>query len=179
MIGLHRPARGRVLIGGTPIEDLDIVGWRKQVGYVPQISLFHSSIRTNLTLGESSISDDSINTALRQAGAEDFISQLPGGLDTDVGEMGTKLSGGQRQRISLARALVGNPKFIVLDEVTSALDPITEAGIVENIAGLRGAYTIVAITHRAAWTTVADRLYRVSDGRVEPYQETGMMSGTR
>jgi len=168
LIGLHRAARGQILVGGTPIEEIDLVSWRKQVGYVPQeLSLFHSSIRSNLTLGDETITDEAIHAALRQAGAEDFISSLPQGLDTDVGEMGTKLSGGQRQRISLARALVGNPKILILDEVTSALDPRTEAGIVENIAGLRGAYTIVAITHRPAWTQIADRLYRVAHGRTE------------
>jgi len=168
LIGLHRAARGRIVVGGTPIEEIDLVSWRKQVGYVPQeLSLFHSSIRANLTLGDETITDEAIHAALRQAGAEDFIASLPHGLETDVGEMGTKLSGGQRQRISLARALVGNPKILILDEVTSALDPRTEAGIVENIAGLRGAYTIVAITHRPAWTQIADRLYRVAHGRTE------------
>jgi ATP-binding cassette subfamily C protein len=166
LIGLHRPASGRILIGDTPVEELDIVQWRKQVGYVPQeLSLFHASVRMNLTLGDTTISDEAIHDALRQAGAHDFIAALPLGLDTDVGEMGSKLSGGQRQRISLARALVGGPKLLILDEVTSALDPHTEAEIVENIAGLRGGYTIVAITHRPAWTRVADRLYRVSQGR--------------
>ena len=80
--------------------------------------------------------------------------------------MGGKLSGGQRQRISLARALVSSPKVLILDEVTSALDPQTEAEIVENIASLRGSYTIIAITHRPAWTRIADRLYSVSEGRI-------------
>ena len=85
--------------------------------------------------------------------------------------MGGKLSGGQRQRISLARALVHKPKILVLDEVTSALDPETERGIVENIAGLRSAYTILVITHRPAWTAIADRVYRVEGG--------GVMSGEK
>jgi ATP-binding cassette subfamily C protein len=166
LIGLHRPTSGRILIGDTPVEELDIVQWRKQVGYVPQeLSLFHASVSMNLTLGDTAISDEAVHAALRQAGADDFIAALPLGLDTDVGEMGSKLSGGQRQRISLARALVGGPKLLILDEVTSALDPHTEAEIVENIAGLRGGYTIVAITHRPAWTRVADRLYRISEGR--------------
>ncbi len=137
------------------------------MGYVPQeLSLFHSTVRMNLTLGDETISDDQVMAALAKAGATDFVAALPQGLDTDVGEMGAKLSGGQRQRISLARALVGNPKILVLDEVTSALDPETEAEIVDNIAGLRGSYTIVAITHRPAWTRIADRLYRVAEGRV-------------
>lgn len=168
LIGLHRPHTGRILIGGVPIDQLDIVKWRTQVGYVPQeLSLFHSTVRMNLTLGDASISDEAVLAALRQAGAEEFISNLAHGLDTDVGEMGTRLSGGQRQRISLARALVGNPKILVLDEVTSALDPVTEAAIVNNIVGLRGDYTIVAITHRPAWTGIADQLYHVSHGRVD------------
>jgi ATP-binding cassette subfamily C protein len=82
--------------------------------------------------------------------------------------MGSKFSGGQRQRISLARALVTEPAILILDEVTSALDPATEAEIVENITELRGRYTIVVITHRPAWTRIADRLYKVSHGKVIP-----------
>ena len=165
LIGLHRPASGGIFIGETPIAEVDIAAWRRQIGYVPQeLSLFHASIRFNLTLGDESIGDAAIIDALRQAGAAEFVSQLPAGLDTDVGEMGSKLSGGQRQRISLARALVNGPKVLILDEVTSALDPETEAGIVKNIAGLRGQFTLLAITHRPAWTKIADRLYYVSDG---------------
>ena len=173
LIGLHRPDRGRIFIGATAIEEIDMAQWRRQIGYVPQeLSLFHSSVRSNLTLGDDSIPDAALVDALQQAGAVDFVLAMPAGLDTDVGEMGSKLSGGQRQRISLARALAGNPKVLILDEVTSALDPETEAGIVKNIAGLRGRYTIVAITHRAAWTEIADRLYQISGGQVS-LQEPG------
>ena len=82
------------------------------------------------------------------------------------------LSGGQRQRISLARALVIEPSLLILDEVTSALDPATEAEVCQNIAGLRGRYTIIAITHRSAWTEIADRLYHVASGRVTRIAET-------
>lgn len=167
LIGLHQTDEGRILIGSHPISEIDLAAWRKQIGYVPQeLTLFHDTIRMNLTLGDPSISDADVALALRQAGAADFVSDLPQGLDTDVGEMGGKLSGGQRQRISLARALVVRPKILILDEVTSALDPITEAEIVDNIAQLRGHYTIVAITHRPAWTRVADKLYSVEGGRV-------------
>lgn len=167
LIGLHRPAAGRILIGDTPIDEVDITRWRKMIGYVPQdLSLFHNDIVSNITLGDASITEEQVAAALNKAGATEFVSQLPHGIRTTVGEMGSKLSGGQRQRISLARALVNNPRMLILDEVTSALDPETEAEIVENIAGLRGAYTIVAITHRPAWTKIADRLYRVSGGKV-------------
>jgi ATP-binding cassette subfamily C protein len=168
LIGLHRPDSGSIYIGAVPLEEVDLTRWRTQIGYVPQeLTLFHDTVRANLTFGDASIPDSAIHAALREAGASSFVGQLSGGLDTDVGEMGSKLSGGQRQRLSLARALVTKPKVLVLDEVTSALDPATEGEIVQNVAGLRGNYTIIAITHRPAWVQVADRLYSVSGGRVK------------
>jgi ATP-binding cassette subfamily C protein len=167
LIGLNRPDHGRILVGGTPLADLDLSAWRRMIGYVPQeLSLFHTSIRDNITLGDASIDDAAVRHALDLAGAQEFVNTLPEGLDTDVGEMGGKFSGGQRQRISLARALVTRPDVLILDEVTSALDPSTEAEIVANISTLRGQFTIVAITHRPAWTDIADRFYRVANGKV-------------
>ena len=167
LIGLNTADTGRVIIGDAPIDDIDIKAWRRRIGYVPQeLSLFHANIRENITLGDEAISDDLVWAALEQVSAKEFVSAMPDGLDTDVGEMGGKLSGGQRQRISLARALVTGPEVLVLDEVTSALDPESEAAIVENIAALNGRYTIIAITHRPAWTEIADKLYQVSPGSV-------------
>lgn len=167
LIGLNVAQEGRILIGGKPIDEIDIKAWRKSIGYVPQeLMLFHDTVRENISLSNPAISTEAILAALDQAGAKDFIDELPAGIETDVGEMGGRLSGGQRQRISLARALVTNPKILILDEVTSALDPETEAEIVNNIASLRGHYTIVAITHRPAWTKIADRLYSISKGHV-------------
>lgn len=167
LIGLHRPQAGTIRIGQQPLEETDITAFRRNIGYVPQeLALFHDSIRENISLSEPGISDDDIMEALRLAGADSFIASLPTGLDTDVGEFGGKLSGGQRQRISLARALVRKPDVLVLDEVTSALDPETETAIVDNIAGLRGRYTIIAITHRPAWTRIADVQYTFLGGRV-------------
>ncbi|MBI2718315.1 MAG: ABC transporter ATP-binding protein [Rhizobiales bacterium] len=167
LIGLNRPDAGTITVGGVPLAELDMRAWRRMIGYVPQeLSLFHSSIRDNITLADSAIADAAVLEALDLAGAAGFLATLPDGLDTNVGEMGTKFSGGQRQRISLARALVTRPQVLILDEVTSALDPATEAEIVANIAALRGRFTIIAITHRPAWTEIADRLYRVSGGRV-------------
>ncbi len=167
LIGLNTAQKGKILIGGKPIETIDIKAWRQSIGYVPQeLMLFHDTIHENISLSNPNISTEAIMAALEQAGARDFIASLPQGLETDVGEMGGRLSGGQRQRIALARALVTNPKILILDEVTSALDPETEAEIVNNIASLRGRYTIIAITHRPAWTKIADRLYTISKGHV-------------
>jgi ATP-binding cassette, subfamily C, bacterial len=176
LICLHKPHSGAIRVGGTQLSDIDMTAWRKCIGYVPQeLNLFHSSVRDNITLGDTMISDGAVMAALEQAGATAFIAQLPQGLDTDVGELGAKFSGGQRQRISLARALVGSPRILILDEVTSALDPQTEAGIVANIKSLVGHYTVIVITHRTAWTKIADQLFLVKDGKVtaQPVKSKG------
>ena len=176
LIGLYSPSDGKIMIGSRPIEQVETRAWRRKIGYVPQeLSLLHESVRTNISLGDTSISDTEILEAIEKAGAGEFLRSLPDGLDTNVGEMGGKLSGGQRQRISLARALVGNPAVLILDEVTSALDPGTEAEIIRNIAALGGDYTIIAITHRPAWTEVADSLYHVSGGQVTKAKTPGKM----
>jgi ATP-binding cassette subfamily C protein len=173
LCGLHSPDSGRITIDGVDLNDIDMSAWRRMIGYVPQeLSLLHGSIRENVTLGDETISDERVLDALAQAGASEFVNSLPDGLSTDVGSMGGKLSGGQRQRISIARALVIEPAMLILDEVTSALDPETEAEICRNIAALGGRYTIVSITHRAAWSQIANRLYLVSAGRVSPLETT-------
>jgi ATP-binding cassette, subfamily C, bacterial len=166
LVGLLRPQQGKIEVGSDNLTDVDMLAWRKTIGYVPQeLSLLHDSIRANITVYDETISDAAIDNSLALAGIGGFINQLPNGLNTDVGEGGAKLSGGQRQRISLARALVTNPKVLILDEVTSALDPATEDEIVTNIAHLRGRYTIIAITHRPAWTRIADKLYELENGK--------------
>ena len=180
LIGLNSAQKGRILIGNKPIETIDIRAWRQSIGYVPQeLMLFHDTIHENISLSNPDISIEAIFAALEQAGAKDFIDALPKGIETDVGEMGSRLSGGQRQRIALARALVTNPKILVLDEVTSALDPETEAEIVNNIASLRGRYTIIAITHRPEWTKIADRLYTISKGHVSSPKKPSKPTSTK
>lgn len=169
ILGLHTPSSGMITIDGTPLEDIDLGRWRRMVGYVPQeTTLLHSTLRQNVSLGDPTITDDAIQEALRLSGADKFVNRLPDGLETIAGEMGTRFSGGERQRIALARALVLRPKLLLLDEVTSALDPATELDICANIAALRGKLTIVAVTHRTAWTSIAGRIYRVEDGSVAP-----------
>ncbi|NNF78338.1 MAG: ABC transporter ATP-binding protein [Rhizobiales bacterium] len=168
LIGLHRPVEGTISLDGVSLNEIDLKAWRRMIGYVPQeLTLFHGTIRENITLGDETISDDKVASAVKRAGASGFIERLPEGLDTVAGEMGAKLSGGQRQRIALARALVTEPSLLILDEVTSALDPETEREIVANIKELTGDYTIITVTHRPAWTAIADRLYTVKAGHVK------------
>ena len=167
LLGLYIPDRGYIRIDGNNLQEIDIEKWRNMVGYVPQeLTLLHSSVRNNITLGRDNLTDDDIYQALDLAGAREVVNGLPEGLDENVGELGGRLSGGQRQRIALARAIVGQPRLLVLDEVTSALDPVTEKEICANILGLREIFTIVAITHRPVWTSVAGVLYQVEGGRV-------------
>jgi ATP-binding cassette subfamily C protein len=167
LTGLHTPDKGTITLDGVSLANIDMKQWRQSIGYVPQeLNLLHMTIRDNLVLGDTQISDADIEEALDQAGARDFITAMPNGLATEVGAMGSRLSGGQRQRIALARALVTKPKLLILDEVTSALDPETEKAICQKITALRGKYTIVAITHRPVWTEIATQLYKVERGGI-------------
>ncbi len=169
LVGLHRPDLGRITIDDLSLDDVDLTQWRNMIGYVPQeAALFHDTIRANITLGDESCSDADVYQVLKIAGLHDFVGSLPDGIGTTVGERGTRFSGGQRQRIALARALITRPKLLILDEATSALDPDTEEEICKNIEHLCKDCTILAITHRPAWTVVATQLYEVGDGRVTP-----------
>jgi ATP-binding cassette subfamily C protein len=163
--GLVRPQSGEIRVDGTPLPELDLVAWRRMIGYVPQeMLLLNASVRLNVTLGDPAATDADVEHALRDAEAWETVSQLPGGIDAPVGERGALLSGGQRQRISIARALVHRPRLLILDEATAALDPATEAAIWDTVAKLRGRTTVIAISHQPALAGVADRIYRV-EGR--------------
>jgi ATP-binding cassette, subfamily C, bacterial len=169
LLGLHRPASGEVFIDGLPLAEIDLLRWRGMVGYVPQeVILFHDTIFANVTLGEPELTEADVRKALEEAGAWDFVAQIPDGLEAIVGERGTMLSGGQRQRIALARALIHQPQLLILDEATSALDPETELAICRNVKalGLRRHLTVIAITHQPSWVAAADQVYRLEDQRV-------------
>lgn len=180
LLGLQEPAQGEIRIDGVPLQELDLIRWRQLTGYVPQeLVLFHDSIYANVTLGQPEFSREDAERALRQAGAWDFVRDVPDGIDAIAGERGTLLSGGQRQRIAVARALVHRPKLLILDEATSALDPQTERLIVDNICRLARdtGLTVLAISHHPAWVEAADRVLRleaghVSEQRREPQRAT-------
>lgn len=168
IVGLQRPTGGTILVDGRDLATLDMKEWRSEIGYVPQeMFLLNDSIRRNVTLGDPALTDADVERALKLAGAWDFVSKIPEGLDWEVGERGARLSGGQRQRIAIARALVTRPTLLILDEVTASVDPDTERAICETLVSLRGEVTILAISHQPAMRRVADRAYRMRRGRLE------------
>ena len=165
VIGLLQPDSGTLLVDGIPLSELDMHRWRRTIGYVPQETvLLHDTVLNNVALGDPEISEADVISALREAGAWGFVEKLPGGIHDLVGERGGKLSGGQRQRIMIARALVHRPRLLIMDEATSALDPQSEAAICETLSKLRGAHTILAISHQPALLDAAERAYRLQDG---------------
>lgn len=174
LLGLHRPQDGRILVDGVPLEAFDLQAWRRMIGYVPQdLILFHDTIEANVTLGDPDLGEAEARRALEAAGAWDFVAAQPEGLARVVGEKGAKLSGGQRQRIALARALATRPRLLILDEVTSALDPAAERDICANIATLSDRLAILAITHGEAWAEIAHRVYRLERGAVVLEKDRG------
>ena len=162
-IALIKPTFGEILVAGTPLGQLDIRAWRESIGYVPQETvLLHDTVLHNITLGESGLTEEDAERALRQAGAWAFVSSFPEGIHTIVGERGGKLSGGQRQRIAIARALIKRPQLLILDEATSALDPVSEREVCETMAQLKSELTILAVSHDTAIVDAADRIYELS-----------------
>jgi ABC-type multidrug transport system fused ATPase/permease subunit len=168
LLGVLTPDSGQVLVSGLkPLEAS--ARWSGAISYLPQeVFISQGSVRENVCLGYpiEIASDERVIECLRLAHLEEFVLGLPDGLDTRVGENGTQLSGGQRQRLGIARALFTNPKLIVLDESTSALDAETEAAVSEAIVSLKGEITIVMIAHRLSTVRKADQVYYLSDGKL-------------
>ena len=164
MVGLYQPTTGAVRVDGTDLQVLDLTAWRRGIGYVPQeVLLFHDTVRNNVTLLEPDIAEEAVIRALRAAGAWDFVTELPQQLETSVGERGNRLSGGQRQRISIARALLHEPRLLILDEATTGLDLETERAICARIRELceRTGLTVLAVSHQQAWQQMAHVIYRI------------------
>lgn len=163
--GLLLPKEGQVWIDDLKLDLVDLKVWRKMIGYVPQETLLlHDTVLANVTLGNTKLTEQEVEEALRDAGAWDFVMGMDNGLNTIVGERGTRLSGGQRQRITIARALVLKPELLILDEATSALDPKSEVAICQTLRQLSNKLTILAISHQTALLDAADRAYRLEGG---------------
>ncbi len=166
IVGLYEAKSGQVLIDGQDISELDVRAWRKMIGYVPQdLALYNDTIHANVSLNDPTIGRERVVAALKAAGAWEFVNRMPDTIDAPAGERGAQLSGGQRQRIALARALAREPKLLILDEPTTALDPATEAAFCQTLKSLSGELTVLAISHQSAIVQVADRVYRMDNGR--------------
>jgi ABC-type multidrug transport system fused ATPase/permease subunit len=158
---------GAVKIDGVDVRELDLKDLRNNISVVLQESyLFHGTIRENIAYGRPQASFDEIMYAARAANAHDFIMRLPDGYDTHVGERGTKLSGGERQRISIARAILDDPKILILDEATSAVDTESEVQIQSALENLMEGRTTLAIAHRLSTVKNADKLVVMEQGRI-------------
>ena len=150
-----------------PIDELTFGSLRGSMGFVSQdVFLFQGTVRENLTYGRPDATDDDVVWAARLAEAHDFVSALPDGYDTIVGERGQKLSGGQRQRLTIARAILRDPAILVLDEATSAVDNETEAAIQRSIAHVSADRTTIVIAHRLSTVRHAHRIHVLEAGRI-------------
>ncbi len=159
VLGFTAPDEGRVRVGGTDLADLSLEHWRRHIAWVPQHPhLFAGTIAENVRLARPAADDSAVTAALRDAGAYDFVRQLPDGDRTLLGEDGAGLSAGQRQRLALARAFLADRPVLLLDEPTASLDGETEAGIVEAVRRLAAGRTVLLVVHRPALLTVADRV---------------------
>ncbi|WP_346776515.1 ABC transporter ATP-binding protein [Streptomyces sp. HNM0574] len=158
---------GAVRVGGHDVRDLTLDSLRSAIGLVPENSfLFSDSIRENLAYGAPDATDEQIRAAARAAQADGFISELPDGYDTEVGEQGLTLSGGQRQRIALARAILTDPRLLLLDDATSAVDARVEHEIHEALRGVMAGRTTLLIAHRQSTLALADRIAVLDGGRL-------------
>ena len=161
------PERGRVTVGGEPLSELDPARWRTRVAWVPQqASLFHGTVADNLRLARPDASDDDLVAAATAANAHGFVTDLPDGYATPIGEGGARLSGGERQRLALARAFLKDAPFLILDEPTSHLDHESETLVLEATSRLMRDRTVLVIAHRPEPVAGADVVVTLRAGRV-------------
>lgn len=166
-IGFRQPTTGVVLLDGLNLRELDLRTYRRQIGVVPQTTiLFDGSLRENISYGLDSVSDETLWQVLADANLTDFVRSLPQGLDTPLGESGTRLSGGQRQRLAIARALIRNPRIILLDEATSALDTESERLVQEAVVRPTKDRTTLIVAHRFSTIRHAHRIVVLNAGHI-------------
>lgn len=168
ILGFLRPTSGDICVDGRDIW-ADLASWQSRIGYVPQqVNLFDDTLRRNIAFAvpDAEIDDVRVSEVIKVASLDDLVAHLPKGIDSVVGERGTRLSGGQRQRIAIARALYHDPDLIVFDEATAALDNETEREITEAINRLAGRKTIIIIAHRLSTIINCDRILFMEHGQL-------------
>jgi ATP-binding cassette subfamily B protein len=167
LIGFLRPTAGQVFIDGIDTNDLDYRSVRQFISVVPQESvMFEGSVKENVCYGDKSVSNEQLMQALNDSNAWEFVSQLPDGIETDIGPRGFTLSGGQKQRLAIARAILRNPRILVLDEATSSLDNESELLVQQALNKLMHGRTTFVIAHRLSTIKDADCIYVMEDGKV-------------
>ena len=168
ILRFHDPVRGRILVDGVDLRELDLDSWRRSISVVNQdIFLFNDSIYNNIAVGVPEATRKDVLEAAQNAYADGFIQRLPSGYDTIVGDRGWNLSGGQRQRIALARAILRQPKILILDEATSSLDSESERLIQQYISEMRGRTTLLVVAHRVSTIQDADSIVVLEGGTIE------------
>jgi len=168
LLGLLVPTEGKILVDGKDIQN-HLSAWQRNIGYIPQsIYLADDTLRQNIAFGipEDQINEKKVIEAIELAQLDKLVKELPDGMDTVVGEHGSRLSGGQQQRVGIARALYHKPQVLIMDEATSALDNITEQHIIKAIENLKGERTIVMIAHRLTTVMNCDQLYLMDQGKI-------------
>jgi ATP-binding cassette subfamily B protein/subfamily B ATP-binding cassette protein MsbA len=167
LIGLYEVTEGQILIDGMPLTDFDLISWQRRLGVVSQDTfLFNATIADNISHGTPNVSRAQIAEAAEKAQAASFISDLPDGYDTLIGERGYRLSGGQRQRLSLARAILRNPELLILDEATSALDTQSERLVQQAIEQFERQHTVLVIAHRLSTIVKANMICVMDKGQI-------------
>lgn len=165
IIGLLKPVDGCILIDGKPLDEYNLSEYRHNISVVPQNSiLFSGTIKNNITYGLTNYSEEELLKAVEMANLNEFLEQLPQGINTVIGEHGDKLSGGQKQRITIARALIRDPSILILDEATSALDNISEYHVQKAIASSIKGRTTFIVAHRLSTIRDADRIMVMENG---------------
>ena len=167
ILRFYDPLSGEVLVGGRDVRALNTRWLRQHIGVVSQEPvLFDTTIAVNIKYGKEGATDEEMKAAAISANAHDFISKLPDGYNTLVGEAGTQLSGGQKQRIAIARALIRDPKILLLDEATSALDAESESIVQQALDSAREGRTTIIVAHRLSTIQNADVIASISNGRI-------------